>query len=97
MRPVSKQVVLLTAVFCACALVLGLTLAWLNMERVHMAYELKKLQAEVNRLEEHAAKLMVERDNLLSPYRLRKLAAQYGLEEAGAGQIRMMGRDNGQE
>jgi cell division protein FtsL len=97
MRPVSKRMVLLTAVFCACALMLGLTLVWLNMERVHMAYELKKLQAEVNNLEDHAAKLMVERDNLLSPYRLRELAAQYGLEEAGAGQIRMMGPDDEQE
>ncbi len=97
MRLVSKRMVMLTAAACICSLVLGLTLVWLNIERVHMAYELKKLQAEANKLQDHAAKLMVERDNLLSPYRLRKLAAQYGLEEAGTGQMRMMGPENGQE
>ncbi len=76
---------------------LGLTLVWLNIERVNMAYELKKLQAEVTKLEAHEAKLTVERDNLLSPYRLRKLAKDYGLEEAGTGQMRVMEPDNEQE
>jgi hypothetical protein len=33
-------------------------------------------------------KLTVERNNLVSPYRLKKLAGQLGLEVAAPGQIR---------
>ncbi|MFV0423346.1 hypothetical protein [Oleidesulfovibrio sp.] len=71
-------------------LVLALTLVWLNIERVDMAYGLKKLQVELNTKENHASKLEAERDNLLSPYRLRELAEGLGMGPAKPGQIRRM-------
>ncbi|MBG0775067.1 MAG: hypothetical protein H0S85_01360 [Desulfovibrionaceae bacterium] len=74
----------------AASLVLGLTLVWLNIERMDMAYGLKQLQTEIDKGEALSAKLGVERDNLMSPYRLRRKAEEYGLAPAGQGQVRRM-------
>lgn len=73
-----------------CALVLGLTCVWLNIERVDAAYGLKQLQSQVDATEAHRDKLLVERDKLVSPYRLRGLAEEYGLGPAAPGQVRRM-------
>lgn len=70
------------------SLVLGLTLVWINIERVDMAYGLQKLQKEYDRQAAHSAKLEVERDNLMSPYRLRKIAEALGMRPANPGQMR---------
>ncbi len=72
------------------SLVLGLTLVWLNIERMDIAYGLQKLQVELDRDSAHAAKLEVERDNLLSPYRLRQKAQELGMRPAVPGQIRRL-------
>jgi hypothetical protein len=65
-------------------------MVWLNVERVDMAYGLKKLQVELDSKQSHASKLEAERDNLLSPYRLRELAEGLGLGPARPGQIRRL-------
>lgn len=86
---------LVLAFFCAImgALLLGLSSVWLNIERMDLAYDLDKLQKELDARTALAAKLELERNNLLSPYRLKRLAAMYGLVPVGPGQMRLM---NGQ-
>jgi cell division protein FtsL len=71
-------------------LALGLGLTWVNIERVDMAYELKRLQTEIDAQEALISKLEVERNTLLTPERLRVLATQYGLTQARPGQIRRL-------
>ncbi|MEZ7196614.1 MULTISPECIES: hypothetical protein [Pseudodesulfovibrio] len=70
------------------ALCLGLGAVWLNIERMDLAYDLRKMEQSLGRKEDLAAKLTVERNNLVSPYRLKKLAGQLGLGVAAPGQIR---------
>ncbi len=69
-------------------LFLGFTLVRLNIDRLDTAYRLKQLQTRINDYEAHSAKLQIERDNLVTPSRLRRLAAEYGLGPAEGGQIR---------
>jgi hypothetical protein len=76
-------------------LVFGMGLVWLNIERVDMAYEITRLQGEIDQATALAAKLEVERDTLITPGRLRELAVQFGLGPAKSGQIRWIG-DNGE-
>lgn len=78
--------------FCAIAavLVLGLSSVWLNIERMDLAYDLNKLEKELASRTALAAKLELERNNLISPYRLKRLAAMYGLVPVGPGQMRIM-------
>lgn len=84
------------AFFCAIAgaLVLGLSSVWLNIERMDLAYDLNKLEKELASRTALVAKLELERNNLISPYRLKRLAATYGLQPVGPGQMRLM---NGQD
>jgi len=71
-------------------LALGFGLTWVNIERVDMAYELKRIQTEIDSQEALISKLEVERNTLLTPERLRILATQYGLTQARPGQIRRL-------
>ena len=71
-------------------LMLGLTVVWLNIERVAMLYSLRTLQGEVEERQVLVAKLQVERENLRSNYRLQQDAEEYGLGPAEPGQIRRM-------
>lgn len=71
-------------------LALGLGLTWVNIERVDMAYELKRIQTEIDAQDALISKLEVERNTLMTPERLRVLAAQYGLTQARPGQIRRL-------
>ncbi|HDQ41482.1 MAG TPA: hypothetical protein ENN39_10710 [Desulfonatronum sp.] len=73
-----------------CTLGLALSVVWINIERMDLAYELKQLQTELERKTDLQAKLEVERMNLLSSARLRSLAEEAGLRQAGPGQIRSM-------
>mgnify|MGYP000185734508 CR=1 FL=1 len=77
----------------AVALGLGLASVWLNIERMDLAYDLRKMEKKHDRKAALYVKLEVERDNLSSPYRLRKLAEKYGLGVATPGQIRRVGED----
>jgi hypothetical protein len=86
----------------ACTLVLGLSSVWLNIERMDLAYDINKLEKELAARTTLASKLELERNNLLSPYRLKRLASMYGLEPVGPGQMRLMnkgaeGKDNAKD
>ena len=70
------------------ALSLGLGAVWLNIERMDLAYELRNMEKSLGRKEDLAVKLAVERNNLVSPYQLKKLAERNGLGVARPGQIR---------
>lgn len=72
------------------ALVLGLSSVWLNIERMDLAYDLNKLEKELASRTALSAKLELERNNLISPYRLKRLASLYGLGPVGPGQMRLM-------
>lgn len=90
MKGVTKEWAI-TLAFCLFTLLaLGLSLTWVNIERVDMAYELKRLQTEIDSQEALISKLEVERNTLLTPERLRVLAGQYGLTQARPGQIRRL-------
>ena len=76
---------------------LGLSSVWLNIERMDLAYDLNKLEKELANRTALVAKLELERNNLISPYRLKRLASMYGLVPVGPGQMRLMyGQDKGQ-
>ena len=77
-----------TAGLLSLSLLLGLGLVWCNIERMDLAYELKTQQVELERVEALIAKLELERDNLLSPHRLRAKAAELGLGPASQGRLR---------
>ncbi len=70
------------------ALTLGLGAVWLNIERMDLAYDLRKMEKSLGKKEDLAVKLMVERNNLVSPYQLKKLAGRHALGVAAPGQIR---------
>lgn len=72
----------------ALTLILGMASVWLNIERVDLGYELRNLERTLDAERETLAKLEVERDNLLSPYRLQLLAKKFGLGPVKAGQVR---------
>jgi cell division protein FtsL len=72
------------------ALGLGLALVWCNIERLGLAYEIKRLEKKIDQSKDLNAKLEVERDNLLSPYRLTGKARELGLRPAGRGEIRKL-------
>ncbi len=90
MKSFSKEWVLSLAFSLLMLLALGLGITWVNIERVDMAYELKRLQTEIDSQEALISKLEVERNTLLTPERLRTLAGQYGLTQARPGQIRRL-------
>ncbi|OGR36970.1 MAG: hypothetical protein A2051_05955 [Desulfovibrionales bacterium GWA2_65_9] len=77
-------------------LLLSLSSVWLNIERMDLAYDLNKMEKELSNRTALASKLELERNNLISPYRLKRLAATYGLGPVGPGQMRLMtGPDQG--
>ncbi len=90
MKGFTKEWALTMAFSLFCLLALGLGLTWVNIERVDLAYELKRMQTEIEAQESLIAKLEVERNTLLTPERLRVLAREYGLTQARPGQIRRL-------
>ncbi|THB66776.1 MAG: hypothetical protein D6E12_09825 [Desulfovibrio sp.] len=69
-------------------LMLGLTVVWLGIERTDMLYGMKRMQGELEERRTLVGKLQVERENLVSHYRLRQEAANRGLGPAEQGQTR---------
>ncbi|OEU70194.1 MAG: hypothetical protein BA863_13260 [Desulfovibrio sp. S3730MH75] len=88
MKEDSKGIALALATTMVSALLLGLISVWLNIERVDKAYDLRRMEKKLNEQEALESKLEVEKNNLLSPIRLRKLAKKYGFGPASQGQIR---------
>ena len=72
------------------ALVLGMSLVWVNIERVDLAYDLQKMQVRLSAKQELTSKLEVEHNNLVSPSMLRRFAAHHGLHSVGPGQMRKL-------
>lgn len=71
-------------------LLLLLASVWLSIERTNISYGIEKLEKDIETTAKLIAKLEVERDNLLSPYQLDRLARRHGLGPAQPGQIRRM-------
>lgn len=90
MKADSRGIALALTLTMGSALVLGLISVWLNIERVDKAYELRRMEKRLDEQEALAAKLEVEKNNLLSPLRLRELADKYGFGPASQGQIRRL-------
>ncbi|CCO22494.1 hypothetical protein [Maridesulfovibrio hydrothermalis] len=88
MKDDSKGIAMALTLTMASALILGLVSVWLNIERVDKAYDLRSMETRLDQQEALAAKLEVEKNNLLSPIRLRELAKKYGFGPASQGQIR---------
>lgn len=61
---------------------------WVNIERTTLAYDIERLEHELSEKHDHNTKLRVERDSLLSPSELGRLAQKFGLGPAQPGQIR---------
>lgn len=74
----------------ALTIVLGLTLVWVNIERVDQAYELKSLERVYQEKQEQNSKLQVELHYLLAPSTLRDRAEKAGLRPPTRDQIRMI-------
>lgn len=64
----------------AVTIVLGLTLVWINIERVDQAYELKSLEREYQEKLEQHSKSMAELHYLLAP-----ATCATGLKKRGCG------------
>jgi cell division protein FtsL len=71
-------------------LLLGLSLVWVNIELVDLSYSIKKMQATLQEEKNLKAKLELECVNLMSSYRLREKAEEFGLQPPKASQIRKM-------
>jgi hypothetical protein len=78
------------------ALILGLALVWLSIERVELAYSLKRLSTEHAELTALVDKLKTERNNLVSPHSLRRMAQELDLKPAQSGQLRRISTGSGQ-
>ena len=78
------------ALLLVVTMALGLGSVWLNIERMDVAYDLRNMEKRLQASTELVSKLEVERDNLLSPYQLRRMADGLGLVPAETGQIRSM-------
>ena len=96
MKGMTREWALTFAFSGAMFLALAFGLTWVNIERTDMAYELRRLQTDIDAQSALISKLEVERDTLTTPDRLRSLAAQYGLTQAKPGQIRRLA-DTGQD
>lgn len=76
--------------FISLGLLLLLASVWLSIERTNLSYGIETLEKDIHAQAKLIGKLEVERDNLLSPYRLDRLARRHGLGPAESGQIRRM-------
>ncbi len=88
MSKTDKTLLWMTLTLLGAALSLGLGAVWLNIERMDLAYDLRKMEKSLGQKEDLAVKLRVERNNLVSPYQLKILARQHRLGVAAPGQIR---------
>ena len=70
--------------------VLAVMHVWLNIERVDLAYRYRAIEDEIQGKAALVSKLQLERENLISPYRLQDMAGKLGLAPAQPGQIRKL-------
>ncbi|MBI9081761.1 MAG: hypothetical protein JEY79_18730 [Pseudodesulfovibrio sp.] len=93
MSQTDRTLLWMTLTLLGVALSLGLGAVWLNIERMDIAYDLRKMEKELGQKEDLAVKLTVERNNQVSPYQLKKLAKLHSLGVAAPGQIRRIAGD----
>ena len=62
-------------------------LVWMNTERIELAYDIKKKQQILREKQALAAKLEVEKNNLLAPYQLEQLAKKFDLKAPQPDQV----------
>ena len=67
-------------------------LVWSNIERTDLSYFINLEGSRYKEKQEMHAKLLVERDSLLSPNELRARAQKLGMKQALPGQIRRLGK-----
>ena len=84
----NRFVIMGVSVFITLCLCLGTV--WINVERANIGYKLKEMKVALGKLETHCAELEVERDYLLSPYRLSAEAEKMGMGLAAPGQLRYL-------
>lgn len=72
----------------AVTFLLGLGKVWVNIERVDLAYRMQRLQNEYRENQELGTKLTIEKNNLLSPYRLKAMGEEMGLSVPADSRIR---------
>ena len=70
------------------ALVMTLVLAWINVERTDASYFMTDLQDDLRNKKSLMVKLEVEREFLLSPHELGRMAKELDLHGPKANQIR---------
>jgi cell division protein FtsL len=90
MLGLTKRKVLGLLVFFLITIFMSLIKVWVSIEKVDLAYDLKKLQKEYAANLELNSKLLVEKNNLLSPYRLKRLAEELGFSPPGADRVRRL-------
>ena len=75
--------------FLVCsAIMLILTIVWINIEKVDIAYTVHELQGDMLKKEALIEKLRVEQDTFFSPLQLLALAENFNLKPANPGQLR---------
>ncbi|MCA1742417.1 MAG: hypothetical protein ABR542_01980 [Desulfonatronovibrio sp.] len=79
----TKLAIVLFFTFVVC-----LSKVWVNIERVDLSYRMQRLQNEFRENQELRTKLTIEKNNLLSPYRLKELGEKRGLFSPEESQIR---------
>lgn len=72
------------------ALLLGFFKIWLSISIADLAYQSSKKEKELLLAQENQAKLIAEREYLLSPLRLKKEAQKMGLRPPQAGEVRVL-------
>ncbi len=76
------------AIVMTLTFLLGLAKVWVNIERVDLSYRIQRLQNEYQENQELRTKLTIEKNNLLSPYRLKMMGEEIGLSVPADNQIR---------
>lgn len=76
------------AIVLALTFLLALAKVWVNIERVDLSYQMQRLQNQYQENQELRTKLTIEKNNLLSPYRLKELGEAMGMSTPADSQIR---------
>lgn len=79
---------LLVIISTMAALLMGIMLVWLSIERTDMAYSIRQMRITFESRAALKSKLEVERERLLTPFELSRHAVRLAVREARVGQIR---------
>ena len=88
--PAGSGLTLALIISAVTGVALGLSLVWVNLERIKLGYAVKRESGAAEARIAHTRQLEVERDRLISPYILERKARELGLRGAQPGQTRRM-------